>query len=218
MSSFADYAEKIRAVLCPALPREWDGKAAILEMKESGFRHWKQMEWIGFYFQFLCERVLAGVMEMPGPRFGKVEFDGFLGVPWDFKAHAINTSHHQIIVNDSEAIAAAVSEYGALGVILASGNVDYNDEERTFQRWHEEIKGGPSPYTLERIRRGAWSRLRKVRFSLQQIAFIKITDETLVKCGSFQQDFRNADGSPRKPKVLINLEKLDEEIVLAVDY
>jgi len=28
------------------IPNVWDGKTAILEMKKSGYRHWKQMEWI----------------------------------------------------------------------------------------------------------------------------------------------------------------------------
>jgi hypothetical protein len=120
----------------------------------------------------------------------------------------MNTSSHQIIVNDSEATANGIKDYGAVGLILALGKVLYNDEDRTFQKWHEALKGGLSDYSLERIKRGAWSRLRKVSFDLQQISFIRITDETLVKCGSFQSDFRNADGSPRREKVLLDLEKL----------
>ncbi|MEM3396888.1 MAG: hypothetical protein QW620_07475 [Thermoplasmata archaeon] len=51
-----------------------------------------------------------------------------------------------------------------------------------------------------------------------QISYIKIDDSTLVKCGSFQRDFRNADGSPRREKVLLDLEKLDEEIIYCFDY
>ena len=62
------------------------------------------------------------------------------------------------------------------------------------------------------------SRLRKIEFDLKQISFIKIDDAVLVKCGSFQRDFRNADGSPRREKVLLNLEKLDEEIVYFLDF
>ena len=64
----------------------------------------------------------------------------------------------------------------------------------------------------------AWSRLRKVSFDLRQISLVRITDETLVKTGSFQQDFRNADGSPRNAKVLLDLERLDEEIVFFLDF
>ncbi|MCX8173304.1 MAG: hypothetical protein N3F63_01670 [Thermoplasmata archaeon] len=214
---FGNLAIKISEKL-DKIPSHWDGRKAILEMKNAGFNQWRQMEWIGFYFQFLCERLLSDTMEIPGPKYGRVTFDGFMEVPWDFKTHAINTSSHQIIVNDSEATASAIREYGCVGLILAMGEARYNDDQRTFQKWHEDLKGGKSNYELERIKRGAWSRLRKVEYTLVQISFIRIDDEVLVKCGSFQRDFRNADGSPRREKVLLDLEKLDEEIVYFKDY
>lgn len=105
-----------------------------------------------------------------------------------------------------------------VGLVLALGKVEYNDEARTFQKWHQQVKGGQSDYEKARIKRGAWSRLRKVSFDLTQIAFIRLTDETLVKCGSFQTNFRNSDGSPRRSKVLIDLEDLNEERVHFVDF
>ena len=176
------------------------------------------MEWIGFYFQFLCEKHLPSRVQIPGPKYDKVEFDGFLKIPWDFKAHAMNTSSHQIIVNDSIAISMGIRDYGSVGIILALGKVEYNDENRSFQQWHNILKGGPSDYEIDRIMRGAWSRLRKVSFDLQQISFIKITDDTLVKCGSFQRDFRNAGGQPRREKVLLDLEKIDEELVYFIEF
>lgn len=201
-----------------SIPAHWDGKQAILEMRSANFPNWRQMEWIGFYFQFLCERHLSPPLQIPGPRYGRVEFDGFLEIPWDFKTHAINSTTHQIILNDSEAIAHGIRDYGSVGVILALGKVEYNDEDRSFQRWHTEVKGGLSAYEAERIQRGAWSRLRKTSFDLQQISFIQINDETLIKCGLFQQDFRNSNGRPRKAKVLLDLEKLNEEVVYFVDF
>lgn len=200
------------------IPTLWDGRKSILEMKEAGFPHWRQMEWIGWYFQFLCEKLLRDKLKIPGPKYGNVEFDGFKIIPWDFKAHAINTSSHKIIVNDSEATSKGIKEFGSVGLILAMGEVKYNDDKRTFQKWHEELKGGKSKYELERIKRGAWSRLRKVEFKLEQISFIKIDDSVLVKCGSFQRDFRNSNGTSRREKVLLDLEKLDEEIVFFLDF
>ena len=211
-------ASKKLASMLSAVPKHWDGKQAIEEMKNAGFSHWRQMEWIGFYFQFLCAEQLTPSMEIPGPRYGNVEFDGLYKIPWDFKAHAMNTSSHQIIVNDSQAISSAISEYGCVGLFLAMGKVEYNDEERTFQEWHSVLKGGISDYEKERVKRGAWSRLRKVSLDLKQISFIQITDATLVKSGSFQSDFRNSNGKPRKAKVLLDLEKLDEEIVYFVEF
>lgn len=213
-----DAVKEITSLLKTNIPKHWVGRKAILQMKKEGFPHWKQMEWIGFYFQFLCEKFLRDIMQMPGPKYGNVRFDGFNLIPWDFKAHAINTSSHQIIVNDSEATSDAIKDFGAVGLILALGKVEYNDEKRTFQKWHEALKGGKSKYEIERIQRGAWSRLRKVSFDLQQVSFIKITDDTLVKCGSFQKDFRNADGSPRRAKVLIDLEKIEDELIDTLQF
>ncbi|MEM3374529.1 MAG: hypothetical protein QW757_03075 [Candidatus Woesearchaeota archaeon] len=214
---FLKYAEEVSKNFLN-ISTKWDGKNAILEMKNSNFNQWKQMKWIGFYFQFICQKILRNIFQIPGPKYSNVEFDGFYKIPWDFKAHAINTSSHQIIVNDKEAIEKAIIDYHTVGLILAMGEVKYNDEKRTFQKWHEELKGGKSKYELERIQRGAWSRLRKVEFNLKQISFIKIDKTTLLKSGSFQRDFRNADGSPRREKVLLDLEKLNEEILYFLNF
>ncbi|MCX8027156.1 MAG: hypothetical protein N3A62_04800 [Thermodesulfovibrionales bacterium] len=215
--NFKEISEQIAQKL-QTIHKFWDGKESILEMKEAGYPHWKQMEWIGFYFQFICEKNLRCFMDIPGPKYGNVQFDAFKHIPWDFKAHAMNTSSHQIIVNDSEATANGIRQYNAVGLILALGKVQYNDEDRKFQAWHESIKGKISEYTIHRIKRGAWSRIRKVSFELKQIAFIKIRDETLIKCGAFQQDFRNANGSPRRSKVLLDLEKIDEELEYCIEF
>jgi hypothetical protein len=218
MMNFLTISKQIGRTLKKKIPKHWDGKKSILEMKECECSNWKQMEWIGFYFQFLCERSLNDIMDMPGLKYGNVKFDAFYKMPWDFKAHAINTSSHQIIVNDSEATANGIRDYGAVGLILALGEVVYNDEKRKFQRWHQVLKGGKSAYEKERIKRGAWSRLRKVSFDLQQISFIKITDSTLIKCGSFQTDFRNSNGKPRRSKVLIDLEDINRELEYFIEF
>lgn len=214
---FKKDAEQIGKIL-RNIPKLWDGKKAIEEMRKSSFSHWRQMEWIGFYFQFLCEKTLSNLVKIPGPKYGNVSFDGFYKIPWDFKAHAMNTSSHQIIVNDSEATANAIKDHKAVGLILALGKVQYNDENRTFQKWHDRLKGEMTAYVKDRIQRGAWSRLRKVSFDLQQISFIKITDSTLVKCGSFQTDFRNSNGNPRRSKVLIDLENINEELGYFMEF
>lgn len=200
------------------ISRVWNGKSAILEMKNDGSSHWKQMEWIGFYFEYLCNKVLARASDIPGPRYGRTGFDSFNAIPWDFKAHAINTSAHTIIVNDTEAILKAIRQYGSVGVILALGEVEYNDRKRTFQKWHSKLKGGISAYEKSRIERGAWSRLRKTSFNLKQILFLVLTKESLQKTGSFQSSFRNSNGRPRRKKVLVDLEMLQKEVVYKIEF
>lgn len=192
-----------------ALPSTWDGKAAITEMRDADYPHWRQMEWIGFYFQFLCERALAPLMKIPGPSYGRVAFDGFAEIPWDFKAHPHKNAKGQnsdsVIVNDRLAILGAIKQYGQAGLILAIGDAEYNDTDRSFQIWHQELKGGLSEYERQRIERKAPSRLRKVAFKLLEIDIILLDNKGVDGFGSFQEGFRNSDGSPRNVKVLLNL-------------
>lgn len=194
------------------IPTEWDGRKAITEMRVSGYAHWRQMEWIGWYFQFLCDTKLAGVLEIPGTKYGKVEFDGYSGIPWDFKVHpnksADGQANKNVIMNDTLAIAAAIKEFGGAGLILAIGDAIFNDQDRSFQIWHKKLKGGLSSYEKKRMLRKAPSRLRKTGFHLREIRIIVLDEKMMKDMGSFQTGFRNSDGSPRKAKVLLNVENI----------
>ena len=117
-----------------SIPRTWDGRDSITEMRDAGYQHWRQMEWMGFYFEFLCQQKLSGVLSMPGKLYGRTAFDGFNSICWDFKAHAGNTTNHQVITNDTSAVESTIEDYGHYGLILASGIVEYNDDARTFKK------------------------------------------------------------------------------------
>jgi hypothetical protein len=205
------YCNKLRNTLA-AFPAKWSGKKAIMEMKKAGYPHWRQMEWIGFYFQFLCDTRLADVMDIPGPRMGKAEFDGFAQIPWDFKVHpeknAKGQKNKSVIVNDMLAIEQGIAEYGAVGIILGTGDATYNDVDRSFQLWHKALKGGLSAYEDARIARGAPSRLRKTAFVLQKIEVLILEQAHLMELPSFQKGFRNSNGKPRNEKVLLPIDAI----------
>ena len=57
------------------IPKVWDGRESIIEMKDSGSRHWRQMEWMGFYFEFLCQKFFSEIIDIPGKKYGRTEFD-----------------------------------------------------------------------------------------------------------------------------------------------
>lgn len=209
---------KLLAQKMEAVPTHWDGREAILEMKAAGSSQWRQMEWMGFYFEFLCAKHLKGLMTIPGTRYGKTGFDGFWEVPWDFKAHAINTSSHEIVVNDREAIEKALKDFGAVGLMVALGKVEYNDEDRTFKMWHDTLKESKSIYVTKKESEGAWSRLRKQSVELVQISYIEITQKTLSKAGSFQRGFKNSNDNPRREKVSLDLEKLERELIFVQNF
>lgn len=199
------------------MPKIWDGRSAILEMKEGGSTQWRQMEWMGFYLEFLCETHFDGIIDMPGKKYGNTKFDAFCEISWDFKAHAANTTRHDVVTNDVEAVRNTLSDYGYYGMILAIGEVEYNDEERTFKKWHDVIKEGTSKYETNRINRGAMSRRRKTQFVLSEIHFICLNSEMLSQCNSLFRQGRNADGSPRREKFNVNIQKIPDAALIATE-
>ena len=190
------------------LPSYWDGEEAILFMRDESCRNWRQMEWPGWYFQFMCETILSkgSFFTIPGPSYGNVEFDGARIIPWDFKAHTTNgSSPNKVPTNGYQEVKAAIEEYGCVGFIIASGNAIFDDDNQTFKKWHDALKGKTSDYEKARIARGAPSRRRKASFELDSIRFIFVDEDTLKYCGSFQGGMRNSDGTSRNPKVMLDI-------------
>lgn len=139
-----DIVEKLQNA-SRSIPKIWDGRSAILEMRDGGSTQWRQMEWMGFYFEFLCETHFDGIIDIPGKKYGNTEFDAFREISWDFKSHAANTTNHTVITNDVEAIKNTLNDYEYYGIILAIGEVEYNDEKRTFKQWHDQMKESEVP-------------------------------------------------------------------------
>ena len=210
--SDVDILQKILA----DLPIDWDGRRAICEMKGREFQ-WRQMEWAGFYFEMLCCDRISGNFAIPGAKYGNVEFDCARDINWDMKASAIKTDRHVAILNDIDATNASVCENGRHGIVMALIDVEYNDEDRTFQRWHSELKGGVSEYEQDRIRRNATSRYRKTSAKLRQVLFLEITKDNLKHLGMHSQG-RNSNGSPRNPKYQMNIEDTRQFEVDRIDF
>lgn len=192
-------------------PSFWDGKEAILEMKEAGYNQWKQNEWIGFYFQYLCDKNLpqAG-MKIPGTKFGRAKFDGNMSIDWDFKAHPIHNKNGrentELIANDLEATESTISENGKTGLIVAMGEATFDDPtSMPFRSWHKDLKGGDSEYSLQNMARGARKRLYKTTFAVKSIRFYILNRHDLNEQGRFQEGMRNSNGNPRRSKVKIDL-------------
>lgn len=187
------------------MPVNWDGKRSIIALKEANFQ-WKQMEWIGFYFEYLCQvRLKNAGFTIPGKRYGNVEFDSFSSINWDWKSSAIKSHNHKIILNDQLAMDSSLDTYGYHGLILSLLDVEYNDDSRTFQQWHSELKGGVSEYEKDRIRRNATSRYRKTSAKMNQILLLVID-----KCNKdylcIHKQGRNAGGQERNPKYMLDIE------------
>ena len=212
-----DTVEKLR-LTSRNMPKVWDGRESILEMKDANFKYWKQMEWMDFYFKFLCQKHFIDIIDTLGKKYGITEFDAFREISWDFRVDSIDPSAYSVTANDAKAIADTLHDYGYYGTMLAIGDMEYDDEETTFKKWHDELRGKVSKYDTKKINGGIMSRTRKTEFILLEIHFVCFDPETLSQCSSsFQKGFRNADGSPRREKVTVNIRKVPNTALIATE-
>lgn len=195
------------------LPRCWDGQMCVEEMREKNYPHWRQMEWIGFYFQMKCEALLSGFFEIPGESFraGSVKFDGkYAGVNYDFKAHSMFTydgGHSKgAILNDKFSMEESIRLHGHHGLILAELSCMY-DLEGDFARWHQNIKGKESQYVREGRLTGRANRRRKTSAIVLSILLLTIRQDNLQYLKIYKQG-KNADGSPRNLKYMLDTQFL----------
>lgn len=197
-----------------SFPKYWDGKTSILTMKDDNYPQWRQMEWIGFYFQYLCDNNLGSIgMEIPGKRYGRTSFDGFWIIDWDFKSHPIHNKEGKevttLIANDLEATIRTIEKFGCTGLIVACGEASFdNPDSMPFREWLTDLKGGESAYSLENRKRGASKRLYKTAFSLKYIDIYILDKESIEKQHLFQKGMRNSNGRPRRDKLSIDLESI----------
>jgi len=191
-----------------ALPTFWDGKTCVLELKEADY-NWRQMEWWAFYFEYKMRQVLKGKFDFPGDDYNNTCFDMKGAINWDMKAKAIKSDETKVILNDVAAMQESIDRSGLHGEIIALCDVKYNDTDRTFQKWHTELKGGKSNYELERENRTSVSRYRKTEATLIEIVLLILRKENLDTLLIMRQG-RNSNGKPRPEKYMLDLETIDK--------
>jgi hypothetical protein len=218
----AHEAEIILSNLVEVMPDHIDGRDAIVEMKDGGSPNWRQMEWIGFWFEHLFNSHLKTRLGVSiGPSVGRTTFDLVMNHVWDLKVHPQNSTSRNLILNDKEAVDSCIEQFGGFGFVVVVGNAEY-DESGEFKSWHDHLKGGKSDYEVERVRRGAPSRRRKAGFHPQSVEAVFFERRDDVSRGLderwlsyFQMGMRNSNGVARRPKYQINLDKTPFDYVLA---
>lgn len=188
-------------------PKLWDGKSCILELKEADYQ-WRQMEWWAFYFEYKFKNLFIDKFSFPGDKFGNVSFDLKGVINWDLKAKAIKSNEHKIILNDKRAMEQSLEKESFHGEIIAFCDVEYDDADRTFQKWHTELKGGKSNYELNRESRTSSSRYRKTKAELTEIVLLVFKKDDLDLLLTMKQG-RNSNGAPRLEKYSLDLETID---------
>jgi len=211
---------KIALVAKPLLPHSVDGKEAILAMKNGGSRNWRQMEWIGFWFEFFIETAVQPKLgNSTGPSYGNTRFDLQLEHVWDLKAHP--SHNNSLILNDQEAVRNCIKENAGVGFIIVEGAVEYDDANSSFKKWHDSLKGKQSEYEAARIARKAPSRRRKTSFRPEAVFGIWISSIDTLEQGQsdgwisgFQKDMRNSDGKPRRAKFMFDTSKIPSSCIV----
>ncbi len=191
----------------PILPKFWDGKACVMELKEADY-NWRQMEWWAFYFEYKVRQILQDKFEFPGDMYCNTCFDMKGVINWDMKAKAVKSDETKVILNDVCAMQESIEHYGYHGEIIALCDVKYNDIDRSFQKWHTELKGGKSNYELERENRTSVSRYRKTEATLSEIVLLILKKDDLETLSIMRQG-RNSNGKARPEKFMFDLEAID---------
>jgi len=222
LSEIQSEADRITSLLS-TIQSHWDGKEAILALQRADY-NWRQMEWIGWFFEHRCREVLSVDFQVPGDQFvnadlGKrVEFDSKGLINWDFKSHPVNGSSNTATLNDTMATDWALRQDGYYGLIVAMLHVEYDDDERSFYNWHESLKGKQSAYVLEGKKTGRPSRRRKSGARLESIQCCVFDAAHIQQLPQTQKGWRNSNGRPRPAKYAARELDLARRVISEVSF
>jgi hypothetical protein len=175
------------------------------------YQHWRQMEWVESYFNYLCEKKLSGFMKIPGPSFHKFSFNALLEIPWIFKSYIENTGNKKIILADTDLITQGIIKFKKIGFILASGAVEYTRKEITGNKINGKVENNQDELIMEKEIR------QHSVFRLKHIQFIPFSFEQIQKCETFQPGgFKNKEHL--REKVLLNVSDAKNRSQFSLDF
>nr|WP_120492310.1 hypothetical protein [Corynebacterium lactis] len=182
----------------------FDGRTCVTEMFAAKYANRRQTEWFGWYVEFRSIPKLTKTFGGGPMKIGNTSFDYHGLRTWDIKAHTQIDS--EVLLNDRESIVEAAITDG-LGFLIVIGQSDYKGEG-DFYRWHLQMRG-KDPH----VKRSERSRKLKVSVNVTSLEALFFQDETEFNKAlgdgvlkEFPQG-KQADGSPRKPKLKLNLAK-----------
>ena len=193
-------AEALLAALADAIDTTWDGRHCVEMMRDAEFRHWRQTEWIGWYFEYVGIAALVNAFGGGPRRVLNTSFDYALRSTWDLKAHS-SGGEDGAILNDLDAIDACLEEPGGLGFIVLTGDPDFSTSAE-FDVWHREQRGAGPAHERSRALKSGFAPRQLDAYHLPSAAAL----QTACLRGEFSQmaQGRQPDGAPRKPKLKVN--------------
>jgi len=159
------------------------------------YQYWRQMEWIESYFNYLCEKKLSRIFQIPGPSYDKMHFNAFLEIPWIFKTYIENTGNKKIILADADLITRGLNDFENIGVIIGSGFIKYPDKKTV-------TNGKDNKIYKDKIAMIKELRQQTI-FNLKDIYFLAFTSDLIKKCATFQPRGTKKEHLPEK--ILIDI-------------
>jgi hypothetical protein len=206
-------ADLILAILKGKIPTTFVGTKCVTEMKEAEYSNWKQTEWQGFYFEMKAFALLVSNIGGKRKRVLSTEFDYFRDHLWDLKAHSIQNAKGSkssvAILNDKDSIDEALKQAG-IGFIILNGIPTYS---RTFTLWHKAFRGQTGD-PIKNLKESFRNQSIQI-FWLESTAALESAINGKI-FSIFNQGVQ-PDGSPRKPKYSINVEKAEKTNLLIAE-
>lgn len=213
-------AESIISELRDSFDNNVRGRDAVEWMRNSNSSNWRQMEWMGFYFE---EKSIQVLDIDSGVQIYNTVFDASRNHVWDFKTHTLYDSagnkRYDVYLNDAASIEECVSRDG-IGFIVAHVEPEY-DDSGNFYDWHEELKDSHGSYNKRQSDTESPSRVRKSGFSFDKIEAYWIEDMEMLESACREGWMReavqgvNSGGNERKSKYKLYPERVPCENIVA---
>jgi hypothetical protein len=212
-------AQALLQVISQALPRTWEGRECIEEMREAEYAQWAQDEWAAFYLEFVGLPALINTFGGGPVSYANTRFDYGLGRPWDLKVHM--TSKPVSPLNDCQAVEEALDAGVGVGFLVLSGDVEY--DEGTFREWQRAFRAAHGKKSRPRAGPPRYKRKSKPRFRPFVVDAFFIRDRAALDCAldagivRVMRQGAQTSGAARAPKYSLDLvrARLDESLLLA---
>lgn len=198
-----------------------DGKKAIKWMKNENLPGWREVEWAGFYIRHKLQRLCKEKRpEDFTPIIDRKQYRVKGKYLWDIRVRSIERKP-KIILNSVINFEKLIQENNGIGLIIPNATMFYDTNEHAFRKWQEKIKGKSSNYVLQSETVGRPPRLRKTGFIITRVFAYYLSEDSINQGlneswmrNDFQKGMKNADGTLRTPKYIINLKKTPVEYLL----
>lgn len=208
-----DEAVEILGVIDKYFPKIFEARDSIQWLHKHTTQG-RQSEWAAVFFEEYCRPLLThflggwyGVRITKGSR---IDYQRYYN--WDLKVHSIKnnrgTSNSKIILNDMNAMNRIIKLESGMGFVVLDVDFDF-DTDGSLREWRIEYERRQSTHSSN-------PRMAKSVGKVTNLRAIYIKDMLALSTGLNQEwilnfnQGRQPDGSPRKPKYMIDLNKVPD--------